>query len=101
MPNSSANACTLPCVAIRSTAAFLNSALYRVRSLPIGSSHFEPTGVPDSLSLVLSQFWGSVQDRLVPIFLATLAIRQQSARVTLGRAAALLDTFGLRQGGSQ
>jgi hypothetical protein len=43
--------------------------------------------------------WG--QDRLVPIFLATLAIRQQSARITFGSAAVMLDTFGLRQGGSQ
>jgi hypothetical protein len=43
--------------------------------------------------------WG--QDRLVPIFLATLAIRQQSARITFGSAAEMLDTFGLRQGGSQ
>ena len=43
--------------------------------------------------------WG--QDRLVPIFLAALAIRQQSARITFGSAAEMLDTFGLRQGGSQ
>jgi hypothetical protein len=43
--------------------------------------------------------WG--QDRLVPIFLGTLAIRQQSARITFGSAAEMLDTFGLRQGGSQ
>jgi hypothetical protein len=43
--------------------------------------------------------WG--QDRLVPIFLATLAIRQQSARITFGSASEMLDTFGLRQGGSQ
>src|ERR1035437_8680472 len=43
--------------------------------------------------------WG--QDRLVPIFLATLAIRQQSARITFGSAAEMLDTFGMRQGGSQ
>jgi len=43
--------------------------------------------------------WG--QDRLIPIFLATLAIRQQSARITFGSAAEMLDTFGLRQGGSQ
>ena len=43
--------------------------------------------------------WG--QDRLVPIFLATLAIRQQSARITFGSAAEMLDAFGLRQGGSQ
>jgi len=43
--------------------------------------------------------WG--QDRLVPIFLATLAIRQQTTRITFGSAAEMLDTFGMQQGGSQ
>jgi Plasmid encoded RepA protein len=43
--------------------------------------------------------WG--QDRLIPIFLATLAIRQQSARITFSSAAEMLDTFGMQQGGSQ
>jgi hypothetical protein len=43
--------------------------------------------------------WG--QDRLVPIFLATTAIRQQTPRITFDSAAAMLDTFGLQQGGSQ
>ena len=43
--------------------------------------------------------WG--QDRLVPIFLATLAIRQQTSRITFDSAAGMLDTFGMQQGGSQ
>jgi hypothetical protein len=43
--------------------------------------------------------WG--QDRLVPIFLATMAVRQQSARITFNNAAEMLDTFGIQQGGSQ
>ena len=43
--------------------------------------------------------WG--QDRLVPIFLATLAIRQRSPRITFDSAAAMLETFGMQQGGSQ
>lgn len=43
--------------------------------------------------------WG--QDRLVPIFLATLAIRQQRQTITFRSAAQMLDTFGLQQGGSQ
>ena len=43
--------------------------------------------------------WG--QDRLVPIFLATLAIRQQTSRIAFGSAAEMLDTFGMQQGGSQ
>jgi hypothetical protein len=43
--------------------------------------------------------WG--QDRLVPIFLATQAIRQRSQTITFSSAAAMLDIFGLQQGGSQ
>ena len=43
--------------------------------------------------------WG--QDRLVPIFLATLATRQQSATVRFPSAAEMLDTFGIGQGGTQ
>jgi hypothetical protein len=41
------------------------------------------------------------QDRLIPIFLATLAIRQQSPHITFDSAAGMLDTFGMQQGGSQ
>ncbi len=43
--------------------------------------------------------WG--QDRLVPIFLATLAVRQQSQIIAFSSAAEMLDTFGMQQGGSQ
>ncbi len=43
--------------------------------------------------------WG--QDRLVPIFLATLAIRQQTQTITFRSAAEMLDIFGMQQGGSQ
>jgi len=43
--------------------------------------------------------WG--QDRLVPIFLATLAVRQQKQTITFRSAAEMLDTFGMQQGGSQ
>jgi hypothetical protein len=43
--------------------------------------------------------WG--QDRLVPIFLATLAIRQQKPTITFRSAAEMLDVFGLQQGGTQ
>lgn len=35
------------------------------------------------------------------MFLATMAVRQQSQRVTFESAAEMLDTFGLQQGGSQ
>jgi hypothetical protein len=43
--------------------------------------------------------WG--QDRLVPLFLATLAVRQQKQTITFRSAAEMLETFGLQQGGSQ
>jgi hypothetical protein len=43
--------------------------------------------------------WG--QDRLVPIFLATLAMRQQAQTITFRSAAEMLDVFGMQQGGSQ
>ena len=43
--------------------------------------------------------WG--QDRLVPIFLATIAVRKQSRTITFRSAAEMLDAFGMQQGGSQ
>jgi Plasmid encoded RepA protein len=43
--------------------------------------------------------WG--QDRLVAIFLATMAIRQRTPRITFDSAAEMLDLFGMQQGGSQ
>jgi hypothetical protein len=43
--------------------------------------------------------WG--QDRLVPIFLATLAMRQKTQSITFRSAAEMLDVFGMQQGGSQ
>jgi Plasmid encoded RepA protein len=43
--------------------------------------------------------WG--QDRLVPIFLATLAVRQQSQTISFASAAEMLETFGMQQGGAQ
>ena len=43
--------------------------------------------------------WG--QDRLVPIFLGTLAIQQQTPRITFDSAAQMLVTFAMQQGGTQ
>jgi hypothetical protein len=43
--------------------------------------------------------WG--QDRLIPIFLATLAIRQQSQTIQFRSTAEMLDAFGMQQGGTQ
>jgi len=41
------------------------------------------------------------QDRLVPIFLATLAVRQQNPTIHFKSAAEMLDTFGLARGGKE
>ncbi|MBS1858464.1 MAG: replication initiator protein A [Acidobacteria bacterium] len=41
------------------------------------------------------------QDRLVPIFLATLAVRQQSQTIRFRSAAEMLDTFGMAKGGKE
>ena len=41
------------------------------------------------------------QDRIVPIFLATLAVRQKSQTIRFRSAAAMLDTFGLHKGGKE
>ena len=38
---------------------------------------------------------------MVPIFLATLAIRQKSPRITFESAAQMLNTFAMQQGGTQ
>lgn len=37
----------------------------------------------------------------MPIFLATLAVRQQNRTITFTNAADMLETFGMQQGGSQ
>ena len=41
------------------------------------------------------------QDRLVPIFLATLVARQQSHTIRIRSAAEMLDSFGMAKGGKQ
>ena len=41
------------------------------------------------------------QDRLVPIFLATLAVRQQSQTIRFRSAAEMLDSFGMAKGGKE
>src|SRR5678815_3455316 len=41
------------------------------------------------------------QDRLVPIFLATMAVKQQSPTIRFRSASILLDWFGLSKGGKE
>jgi hypothetical protein len=41
------------------------------------------------------------QDRIVPIYLATLAVRQQSQVIRFRTAAEMLETFGMQKGGKE
>jgi hypothetical protein len=41
------------------------------------------------------------QDRLVPIFLATLAVRQKTQVISFQSAAEMLDSFGMHKGGKE
>jgi hypothetical protein len=41
------------------------------------------------------------QDRIVPIFLATLAVKQKSQTIRFRTAAEMLDTFGMHRGGKE
>ena len=41
------------------------------------------------------------QDRIVPIYLATLAVRQQSQTIRFRTAAEMLETFGMHRGGKE
>jgi hypothetical protein len=41
------------------------------------------------------------QDRIVPIFLATLAVRQQSRTIRFRSASEMLETFGMHKGGKE
>src|SRR6476469_10207892 len=41
------------------------------------------------------------QDRLVPIFLATLAVQQKSQSIRFRTAAEMLETFGMQTGGKE
>ncbi|MBL0161837.1 MAG: replication initiator protein A [Bryobacterales bacterium] len=59
-----------------------------------GSFSLQVTGHPD-FGLPFGQ------DRLVPIFLATLAVRQQSKTIRFRSAAQMLDTFGMAKGGKE
>jgi len=59
-----------------------------------GSFKLQITGHPD-FGLPFGQ------DRPVPIFLSTLAVRQQSQTIRFKSAAQMLDTFGMAKGGKE
>jgi hypothetical protein len=41
------------------------------------------------------------QDRIVPIFLATMAVRQKSQTIRFHTASEMLETFGMHKGGKE
>src|SRR6185369_7568714 len=69
----------------------LSDLVYERRN---GSFKLQITGHPD-FGLPFGQ------DRLVPIFLSTLAVRQQSQTIRFKSAAQMLDTFGMAKGGKE
>ena len=74
-----------------------------VRALPAGELMYERRNGYFVLQITGHPTFGVPfgQDRIVPIFLATLAIRQQSRVVRFRSAAEMLDTFGMPKGGKQ
>jgi hypothetical protein len=65
--------------------------LYKRRN---GQVVLQATGHPD--------FWVPFgQDRIVPIFLATLAVRQKSQTIRFKTTAEMLETFGMHKGGKE
>ena len=74
-----------------------------IRRLPAGQMLFERRNGHFTLQITGHPQFGLPfgQNRLVPIFLATLAVRQQSQVVRFESAAELLDTFGLAKGGKE
>lgn len=74
-----------------------------IRRPPAGQLLFERRNGHFTLQITGHPHFGLPfgQDRLVPIFLATLAVRQQSQVVRFESAAELLDTFGLAKDGKE
>jgi replication initiator protein A len=74
-----------------------------VRALPPGELLYERRNGRFFLQITGHPEFGVPygQDRIVPIFLATLAVRQQSRVVRFRSAAEMLETFGMHKGGKQ
>lgn len=74
-----------------------------VRPLPEGEFLYERRNGPFILQITGHPDYGVPygQDRIVPIFLATLAVRAQSPIIKFGSAAEMLDTFGMQKGGKE
>jgi hypothetical protein len=74
-----------------------------VRALPPGELMYERRNGHFLLQITRHPKFGVPfgQDRIVPIFLATLAVRQQSRVVRFRSGAEMLETFGMQKGGKQ
>lgn len=74
-----------------------------VRRPPIGQFVYERRNGNFALQITGHPEFGLPfgQDRLVPIFLATLAVRQQSQTIRFRSGAEMLDTFGMAKGGKE
>ena len=74
-----------------------------VRKPPVGQLLFERRNGSFRLQITGHPQFGLPygQDRLVPIYLATLAVRQKSQTVRFRSGAEVLDTFGISKGGKE
>jgi Plasmid encoded RepA protein len=74
-----------------------------VRRLPQGQLLYERRNGRFTLQVTGHPDFGVPfgQDRIVPIFLATMAVRQQSPVLRFKSAAEMLETFGMQKGGKE
>jgi hypothetical protein len=74
-----------------------------VRRLPKGQLLYERRNGRFTLQVTGHPDFGVPfgQDRIVPIFLATVAVRQQSPVLRFKSAAQMLETFGMQKGGKE
>lgn len=74
-----------------------------VRKPPPGQLMYERRNPHFVLQITGHQTFGVPfgQDRIVPIFLATLAVQQKSQTIRFRTAAEMLDTFGMHRGGKE
>jgi hypothetical protein len=74
-----------------------------VRKLPYGQLVYERRNGQFLLQVTGHPDFGVPfgQDRIVPIFLATLAIRQKSQTIRFKTASQMLETFGMHKGGKE
>jgi Plasmid encoded RepA protein len=74
-----------------------------VRKPPTGENLYERRNGDFVLQITGHPSYGLPfgQDRIVPIYLATLAVRQKSQTIRFRTAAQMLETFGMHKGGNE